>query len=639
MSGIEVAGLAIGIVPIVVEILKSYSIAKDRLKTFARYTQVALEVQLRYRIAAGNFSNDCQLLLKAAVKDAHELSDMVQNPKHTGWQDHSLEDTFRQFLDRDYQLLEEIVVKIRDVLRDTKRRLTELDDSLPDPGQADEKRASIKQLYQAFNVSLKENKYRRWLDELDQWNKKLSHLRAQRCKLQKQRNCRPDCLIRKSMPKCYGDIRTASQKLHESLKNSWSCTNVSHVGHQAKLSLDAKAEYGTARLDMVIACRRRVSNEDQTTPSEAPIWLHVRSVTTNYSPAPMQSKPHFLLNDMASLVHPLRISNSQPSTSSTAQKAKKSVKRVRFDEPQSVDENPDSHSKKPTVETKMASEDAALAFTMFNLKTTPSFCCHLSKACQSTICRDATLGYLEYPEVPHPFKFIFYDAGRNADAQVTSKIPRKESCSVKALFQNFEVLHQLTLAHKLAMATLQYHSTSWLRQDWGLEDISYFSDTENHEATANKKGLPITEDDLSRSLQSLHLSTQFPAERFTVQPQSSYDAEQLKYIYGIRNLTLAKLGVALLEIGLKKEITSFNVDTMTLALPRVVNARRLLLKDLPSLAMLGKRYIGIVQKCIDCDFSCGDDLGDETLKNAVYSDVVCVLEEMIADWKRFLGIK
>lgn len=126
MSGIEAAGLAIGLVPIVIEILKSYRATRDRLKTFARYTQVVYDVQLRFRVAATNFSNDCQLLLKAVVEDARELSEMVEDPEHDGWQDASLEERFRKFLERDYELCEEVIVRIRDVLRKTQAKLSKL---------------------------------------------------------------------------------------------------------------------------------------------------------------------------------------------------------------------------------------------------------------------------------------------------------------------------------------------------------------------------------------------------------------------------------------------------------------------------------------------------------------------------------
>lgn len=637
MSGIEVAGLVIGIVPIVVEILRSYGIAKNRLKAFAHHAQVVYDVRLRYRVAATNFSNDCQLLLKAIVEDARELSQMVDDPTHDGWRNPSLEDRLHTFLGRDYQLFEEVVLKIRDVLRATRIEISQFD-ACVEPDESESRTMVLKRVYQAFDIPRKENAYRRWLDDLDQWNTKLSRLRTQRCKLQKQRSHRMDGLIRKSTPKRYTDIRTASQKLHDSLRDSWSCTNISHVEHQAKLSLDARAEYGTAHLDIVIACRRKQSTKEAKnspkSPSEPPIWLQVRSITTNESTQQCNLKSVALLESVqtsgfAPTAPPFTEETSSP-MQSAMHKAKKTLKRVRFSTPSA--HSPPASPLQKVATLKPASDSTDTTFAMLDLKATTSVCCHLSQACRSASCKDVSLGYLETLEAPPSFKFIFYDAGRKNENKITQSTPEIESCSIQAELANFQVLHQLTLAHRLATAVLQYHSTSWLSQDWGLENISYFTDCPFDTTKAHQ------EENITNSLQTLHLSTQFPQETSTVKNRSDSDMEQLKYIFGIRNLTLAKLGVALIEIGTKKELADVDLDSSILAPRGIINARKILVNEPLSLAMLGKRYVKMARKCIDCDFSCGDDLASEALQSAVYTDIICELESQIADWKKFIGV-
>jgi hypothetical protein len=244
MSGIEIAGLAFGVVPVVVEILKSYRVTRERLRTFTHRAQVIYGVQLRYRAAATNFSNECQLLLKNVVEDPRELTEMIEDPHHSGWQGASLEKQFAGFLERDHALCEEIVVRIRNILRDTQSELSKLDQAdVQAAGSSEAPQTATQRLYQAFNICRKENQYRRWLDDLDQWNNKLGRLRAQRCKLNKRHKSLPSaCAIRKAAPRQWNDIRTAAQRLHESLRESWSCSNISHTGHQAKLSLEAKAD-------------------------------------------------------------------------------------------------------------------------------------------------------------------------------------------------------------------------------------------------------------------------------------------------------------------------------------------------------------------------------------------------------------
>jgi hypothetical protein len=260
MSGIEIAGLAIGIVPVVVEILKSYRTTKKRLNTFRKYAQVIHDVRLRYRVAATSFTNECQLLLRAVVEDKRELAGMLDDPQHAAWLDPALETRFRAFLELDCGVFEEMILFIRDVLRDTQAAL-DIGNELCD---GDSHITTAQRLCLGVNISRKENQYRQYLDTLDFWNSKLSKLRKQRCKLRKRQVVQGSCLVRKAVPRKYGDVRAASQRLHESLQDSWSCTNISHTGHQARLSVEAKAEQGNVMLDMVIACRKRVGTPDKT---------------------------------------------------------------------------------------------------------------------------------------------------------------------------------------------------------------------------------------------------------------------------------------------------------------------------------------------------------------------------------------
>ncbi|KAF9630130.1 hypothetical protein BFW01_g311 [Lasiodiplodia theobromae] len=104
-----------------------------------------------------------------------------------------------------------------------------------------------------------------------------------------------------------------------------------------------------------------------------------------------------------------------------------------------------------------------------------------------------------------------------------------------------------------------------------------------------------------------------------------------RYNYGIRNMTLAKLGLALLEIGHKKDISSFK--QLGPQQHDVISAR--ILAD-GSYTDLGPRYHRIARKCIDCNFSAEDDLDAEGLRNAVYTNVVCELEQMIGAHRKLL---
>ncbi|ORY05558.1 hypothetical protein BCR34DRAFT_490794 [Clohesyomyces aquaticus] len=615
MSGAELAfaGLAIGIIPIVVEILKSYSVTKSRLKTFARYHHVIADVQLRYQVASANFSNNSQLLLQAAVESSKEVSEMVKDPQHAGWQEPDIEERFRNFLERDHQLCEGIVLKIRDVLRQTQTMLSILDqDSTPT-------------FLQAFNISSKENRYRHALEELDQWNLKLSNLCQQRCRLQKRRGISSHCIIRRTAPKSVSHIRVASQTLRESLQDSWSCTNISHSGHQAKLSVDASAEYDTVQLDVVIACQRKVLPSNSRSASELPIWLHVRSVTASRTlPAPTVSSANTITRSLHAITHP---NIDEKSDTTVKSERKKLRKRVLFVEPE---DDRDKHKRKSNRESSQSipeNDSLAQTLAMVDLKATKSVCCHMKSACsRPASCKDPCLGYLESVSSPQCFKLIFYDASRRTSTHQLQPRFSAEAFPISNMLQDLKTLHQLTLAHKLAITTLQYHSTSWLPLDWGLQDIGYFDNTTQASCPA---------DTISQQLASLHLSTKFQWKVPEVTLDPTQSPKDLKYLYGIRNLALAKLGVALIEICSQKDIGKL---ATTPTAHDVISARKILLERPPCLESLGMKYVEIARKCIDCDFSCGDDLNKEDLQSAVYTDVVCALEEQIKRWKQFIGL-
>jgi hypothetical protein len=256
MAGIEVASLALGAVPIIIEILKSYHVARDRFNTFRKYISVVNEVRLSYMSAAAIFKNDCRLLLLAVVEDTRDVSPMLKDPAHEAWMYPQLEERFRAFLEEDYTLFESLIVQIRDVLRDTTANLRSCLQEPPDKDAQDATTQNqIKhRLFQAFNISYNENQFRRWIDKLDSWNSQFGKLNEQRRQLQQQHLTQPGSIVRRTLPRRYSDIQVASQRLHESLNRSWSCRNVAHEEHKAKLCLEAIAEYGDVRLDMVIAC-------------------------------------------------------------------------------------------------------------------------------------------------------------------------------------------------------------------------------------------------------------------------------------------------------------------------------------------------------------------------------------------------
>jgi hypothetical protein len=173
------------------------------------------------------------------------------------------------------------------------------------------------------------------------------------------------------------------------------------------------------------------------------------------------------------------------------------------------------------------------------------------------------------------------------------------------------------IAHRIATAVLQYHSTPWLREDWRLKDLAYFG---------NLQGIS------DESLRTLHLtfcfnqSDQDPELNCTrwgtnLSPNSKYSSMENIYCqYGINNTVLFSLGVALLELAYHQPL-----EEMCGAQDLIVAARKQAMSGYP----LGLKYQKIVRQCLQCDFGMGSDLKEPELQTAIYGDVICSLEEMM----------
>lgn len=169
---------------------------------------------------------------------------------------------------------------------------------------------------------------------------------------------------------------------------------------------------------------------------------------------------------------------------------------------------------------------------------------------------------------------------------------------------------RLSLAKKLAVAVLQYHTTSWLKVSWRSDDIILFG---------VKRSTQIAD---VPSLSAPHLNA-----RVTSPSQQPSQSPEFPSRTLARNPTLFSLGVVLLEIGhaasLKTlrqpcDLTHGREDNYT----DFFTARRLAKSKRST---MGLKYDSIVEQLVECVFPDGDDLHSERLQAAFHEDIVCSL--------------
>lgn len=104
--------------------------------------------------------------------------------------------------------------------------------------------------------------------------------------------------------------------------------------------------------------------------------------------------------------------------------------------------------------------------------------------------------------------------------------------------ESVSTVDRLKLARALILTVLKFHATPWLRDRWRLQDLAIFSGN----------------DDLAKALGTLHVGVDFVQRHGREESgvtTASDKADQLDYeqlLYGIDNLSLYSLGVAMLQI-------------------------------------------------------------------------------------------
>lgn len=359
------------------------------------------------------------------------------------------------------------------------------------------------------------------------------------------------------------------------------------------------------------------ANVDNSELSENSVWLYVetnlmevpRSLTAPQKSPPQEQKPHGGNGDPGHQPRKVQKGKKRAVHFDISLPAFNPGKRKVQDEPSQENEASQA-SKSPSKRTPPPSEsNQELCHSTFDLSHADSICSHFSSTC-----KEACLGYLNAED---PARLVFYSTG--APDLGGGQDTMEKTLPLNEILERIPMLQQLQLAHLLATVVLRFHSTPWLAPDWHLKDMSVFGTASN------------VDEDLLQLFKTLHLSVSFPDANTCAQQQESPEGgsatadlePSIAHLHGLRNMTLAHLGVALLEIGYKQEIARFRTSREP---HDVVTARRLL-DGRPT--ALGTAYQNIVRKCVDCDFALGKDLANEKLQSAVYSDVVCSLESMI----------
>lgn len=122
MSGVEIAGLVLGALPLVIHTLESYSQGVKSVKRFIKYRRELESVHRRLGLEVEMFRNICEELLTGLVP-ADKITDMLDGPTGPAWSDPDIEQLLKKRLQRSHTGFLSTVKDLVAALEEFKTRL------------------------------------------------------------------------------------------------------------------------------------------------------------------------------------------------------------------------------------------------------------------------------------------------------------------------------------------------------------------------------------------------------------------------------------------------------------------------------------------------------------------------------------
>jgi hypothetical protein len=123
MSGIEIAGL---ILPILVEVLKSYTIVRDKVRTIRRCTQVAEDLSADFAVIRITFLNDVRWILRS-IENKEQAKNILEDVDDWRPMSRELNNQLNTVLQDSYDACFEIIKRNRLILEEMHDELKRFD--------------------------------------------------------------------------------------------------------------------------------------------------------------------------------------------------------------------------------------------------------------------------------------------------------------------------------------------------------------------------------------------------------------------------------------------------------------------------------------------------------------------------------
>jgi hypothetical protein len=122
MSGIEVAGIILGAIPLVISGLEHYSQSANAIKSMWRYPKEFQTLSRRLRIEYEMFRNTMELILSSCVR-GRSLEQMLTDSGGKSWEDADVERELHRILQGSHTVFVETVLSMSEAISTFRKRL------------------------------------------------------------------------------------------------------------------------------------------------------------------------------------------------------------------------------------------------------------------------------------------------------------------------------------------------------------------------------------------------------------------------------------------------------------------------------------------------------------------------------------
>ena len=126
MSGIEIAGLAFGVLPILIEAVKAYSTISKKVHTLRHYSKEVKSISEQLKVHNGIFLNEVRLLMRS-IEAEEEVESMLEDAADQRWSSEVLNNKLRTILRDSFEVCRSIIEETKETIEAMRAEMATFD--------------------------------------------------------------------------------------------------------------------------------------------------------------------------------------------------------------------------------------------------------------------------------------------------------------------------------------------------------------------------------------------------------------------------------------------------------------------------------------------------------------------------------